>query len=113
MAKETIVDEISSSECPRGEATETESARESEPGVESQTDSVIKGNLSPVSMAESGATDMSVAIGAMSDASSDKTVLGNRGGYEDVGSKSLLSKTVQWKAGTLRTGASLSVLPAI
>ena len=27
---------------------------------------------------------MSVAIGAMSDASSDRTVLGNRGGYEDV-----------------------------
>ena len=45
---------------------------------------MIKGNLCPVSMAVSGATDMSVAIGAMSDASSDKTVLGNRGGYEDV-----------------------------
>ena len=55
-----------------------------EVGVESQTDSVIKGNLSPMSMAESGATDVSVAIGAMSDASSDRTVLGNRGGYEDV-----------------------------
>ena len=83
-AKETVIDEISDSEWPRGDATETASAREPEPGVESQTDSVIKGNLSPVSMAESGATDMSVATGAMSDASSDKTVLGNRGGHEDV-----------------------------
>ena len=35
-------------------------------------------------MSESGATDASIVIGAMSDASSDRTVLGNRGGYEDV-----------------------------
>ena len=83
-AKETIMGETNDSEGPRGDAAEVASVRESEPGVESQTDSVIKGNLSPMSMAESGGTDVSVAIGAMSDASSDRTVLGNRGGYEDV-----------------------------
>ena len=82
--KETIPDEINGSEGPTEGAAETADGRELEPGAESQTDSVIKGNLSPISMSESGVTDTSVVIGAMSDASSDRTVLGNRGGYEDV-----------------------------
>ena len=54
--------------------------------TEEESDSVKRsqaGDASSFSACASETTELSVAIGAMSD-SSDKTVLGNRGGYEDV-----------------------------